>query len=122
MPGERGSVRHDHMVANQAIVRDVRLRHQKTPITDLCDAATAFSAAMNGDKFPNSVATADHCLRLFACKFQILRWQTDRDKRVDVRLITDHSAPFNDAVRINSNSITELRSEERRVGKEGRAW
>src|SRR5215813_4468291 len=108
MAGEGGCVRHDYMVANQAIVRDVSLRHQKTVVADLCDAATAGGAAMNGDKFPNSSSTADYCPCFFARKFQILWWQSDRDKRVNVRLITDHGAPVNNTVRVNAHTIAQV--------------
>jgi hypothetical protein len=63
---------------------------------------------MNGDKFPNPIATANYCLGFFAGKFQILGRQTDRDKRVNVRVIADRGAPVDDTVRLNVNAITQL--------------
>jgi len=106
--GESGCIGHDHLIADHTIMRDVRLRHEKTVVADLCNSAAAFCAAMNGNEFANAIATANYCLGFFARKFQILWRQTDRDKRVNVRIIADRGASVDHTVRLNVNAITQL--------------
>ena len=82
MARERCGVGHDDVVTNQAIVRDVCLRHQEAIVTSASDTATAPGAAVNRDEFADAIAAADLSLSIFAGKFQILRRQANRDKRM----------------------------------------
>src|SRR5438045_2126347 len=75
--GECGGVGHDHVITDDAVVGDVSLRHQEAVVADLCDAATAFGAAMNSDELANARATAYLCFSLFAGELQILRWRSE---------------------------------------------
>src|SRR5437588_5005252 len=105
--GEGGRVGHDHVITDDAVVGDVTLRHQKTVVTDLCDAAAAFGAAMNSDELANARATAYLCFGLFAGELQILRWQADRDERVDVSFIANARLTINHAMRVDAYAAAE---------------
>ena len=107
-PGERRGVGHDHVVADQAIVRDVCLRHEEAIVAGAGDAATARRAAVNGDEFANAIATANLSLSFFAGKLQVLRRQTNRDKRIDVCFITDARATVDHTVRIDAHAVAEF--------------
>ena len=56
---ERRRVAEDGVVADVAIVRDVRVRHEHVVIADLRDPAAARGAAVNGDELAEHVAVAD---------------------------------------------------------------
>ena len=51
----------------------VRLGHDEAVVADFRDAAPAFSAAMDRDKFAKARATANLSLSLLAREFQVLR-------------------------------------------------
>src|SRR5260221_505990 len=81
--GESGGVRHDHVVADLAIVGDMDLRHQQAVITDPGQTATAGGSAMHGDELPDIVSLADLNAGRFPPVFQVLRSKPDRHKRVN---------------------------------------
>jgi hypothetical protein len=105
--GQRGGVGHNDVIANQAIVRDVSLGHQKAIVADLCQAASASGAAMDGDELPNARAAAYYGSCFLSGELQILRRQANRHKRVDVRLVIDLRAAINHAMRINDDAFAE---------------
>ena len=108
MAGERGAVRHDHAVADDAIVRDVRLGHDQTIIARLRQHAAARRAAMNGNELADAVSFADARLGRLAFVFQILRCESDRDKRKDMRALANSGAPVNDAMRFETHTVAQL--------------
>src|ERR1043166_8112872 len=95
---ERRSISHDDAVADQAIVRDMRLGHDEAIVADACDHAAACGAAMNRNELTDLISCADARLRRFAFVLEILRREADRDKRKNVRLITNRSAAIDDTV------------------------
>src|SRR5215203_5351914 len=66
MTGEGGSVCHDDAVADQAVVRDVRLGHDEAVVADSREHSAAGSSPVNGDEFAYLVTLADNCFRWFA--------------------------------------------------------
>src|SRR5262252_7123672 len=70
-----GRIRHDHVIANQAIVRDVCLGHEKAVLPNPGDPAAARSAAMHGNEFADARAASDLGLGLLARELQIPRRQ-----------------------------------------------
>src|SRR6185436_2286748 len=106
--GQSGGVGHDHVVADQTIMRDVRLGHQKTVIADPGETPTACCAAMHGDKLANASSAPNFGARFFARKLQILGRKANRDKRKNMGLVPDACLAFDYAVRIYANSFTQL--------------
>src|ERR1041385_7809500 len=59
--GECGGVGHDDAIADDTVVRDVRLGHDQTVVAQAGQHASARRAAMNGDEFTYLVSFADAC-------------------------------------------------------------
>src|SRR5437867_7292031 len=89
MARERRRVRHNYIVADQAIVSDVCLRHQETVVTDPRHSAATLCAAMDRHEFANASAASDLCLSFFSGELQILRRQTDRDEWINMSFIAN---------------------------------
>src|SRR5436190_2069988 len=84
MTGEGRGVGHDYVVANQTVMRYVRLGHEETIITNTGNAAATCGAPVNGDEFADASSAPDFCLSLLSCEFEILGRQPNRNKRKDV--------------------------------------
>src|SRR5438034_322391 len=100
-------VRHDHVVAEKAIMSDVRLGHHETIVASLGQTASARGTAMDRNKLPDAVAPADFRFGSLARELQILRRQTNRDKWKDMRFISDARPAVDDAMTVNAHSITQ---------------
>ena len=107
MARKRSRVRHDYMIADEAIVRHVYLGHQKAVIPDFCDTAATRSAAMNCDEFADARAIAYLSLGFFAGELQVLRRQANRNKRVNMRVVGDTRTAVDHAMRVNDHAIPE---------------
>jgi hypothetical protein len=107
MTCERSRVRHDHAISNQAIVRDVRLGHEKAIIAYPGHSAATRRAPVNGNEFANPRPAADFRNGLFAGEFQILRRQSDRNKREDMTFVAEPRAAINNAMPVDANTISE---------------
>ena len=106
-PGERRAVRHNHVVAEDAVVRDVGLGHNQAVVAGRGQAAAALRAAMDGDELADAVAPPDARLGRLALVLQILRGQADGDEGEDVRVVADSGAPVNDAVRFQAHAVAQ---------------
>src|SRR5208282_4109067 len=96
--------RQDHVVADDAVVRDVRVGHYQRVTADFCDHSAAFGAAVDRRELANHVVVADFDDRRFALEFQVLRFRADggelpdaialanRGVALDHRARTDHAA------------------------------
>src|SRR6266849_1457998 len=107
MTRERGRVGHDHFVSQHAVVRDVRLGHDEAIITGFCQAAAAFGAAMNGDKFADAIAAPNLSFRKLAREFQILRRQANRNERKNMSVVADTRVSINHAVRVDAHPVAQ---------------
>jgi hypothetical protein len=85
----------------------MRLGHEKTIVADSGNAAAAGSAAMDSDEFANASSAPDFCFSLFTREFQILRRQPDRNKRKEVRFVADARPSVDDAMAIDSYTVSE---------------
>src|SRR2546423_8846044 len=94
VPGQGRCVGHDDVVANQTIMGDVRLGHDEAVITNFGDPAAAFGAAMNRHKFADARTAANLSLSFLTREFQILRRQSNRYKRKQLRFLTNPRAAF----------------------------
>jgi hypothetical protein len=66
---KRGVVGEDAMIADQTIVRDVGVGHQKIIIADGGFETILYGTAMNGDAFANHIVIADHQASVLALVF-----------------------------------------------------
>src|SRR5437773_5697681 len=107
MTRKRRRIRHDHVVANQAIVSNMCLGHQKAIIADAGDASSAFCPAVDRYKFANPCASANFSFSCLAREFKILGRQPNRHKRKNVSFLTDSRATINYAVAVDSHAITQ---------------
>src|SRR5882724_4133521 len=92
MAGQGRRVSHNDVVANQTIMGDVRLGHQEAVIANFGDPAAAGGAAMNRHKLTDARAAANLSLSFLTREFQILRRQSNRYKRIQMRFITNTRA------------------------------
>ena len=104
---ERRSVRHDDLVAYDAIVRDVRLCHHEAIIAYLREHPSAFCASMNGDEFAYAIAPPDSGFRRLAPVLQVLRGKTYGDEREDVRVVANSGATVHDRVRFKTHALAQ---------------
>jgi len=105
--GEGGGIGHNYVIANQTVVRHMGLGHEETIVTDSGNATTTGSSPMHSDKFANARSPPDFCFRMFTRELQILRWQSDRNKREEMRFVTDARTSVDNAVTIDSDSVSE---------------
>jgi hypothetical protein len=63
---------------------------------------------MDGDKLANVIAAADARFGGFAFVLQILRRQTNRNKRKDARVLTNNRSAIDNDVRLETNPILQL--------------
>src|ERR1043166_8410986 len=78
MTRKRRRIGHDHVVANQAIVSNVCLGHQKAIIADAGDASSTLRAAVDRYKFANPCAAANFSFSYLTREFKILGRQPNR--------------------------------------------
>ena len=81
VPGQCAVVAEDHMVADNAIVRDVRVR-QKIPVRPDARRQSIAGGGMHCRVFPEHIIRADFEEALTAVKLQVLRFQPDASKRI----------------------------------------
>jgi hypothetical protein len=94
-----GRIGDDRVVADVAIVGDVRIIHHEHAAADLRQHAAALGAAMDGRKFANSIIVADHQTRRFAVILQVLRCRPDRGELENLVARADNGRAFDNSVR-----------------------
>ena len=70
--GQGRGVGHDYVIAEQAIMGDVRLGHQETIVASFRYSAAAGGAAMNSHEFADAIPPPDFSFSRLACELQIL--------------------------------------------------
>ena len=99
MPPKSRSIGHDDMVANDAIMRDVRVGHEERVIPHAGQAAAFDRAPIDGDEFPNLVVIADLQACWFAGITDVLRCKADRTERKESVIGADSGWPPHGHVR-----------------------
>ena len=74
MPAESGSVGHDDVIAELAVMGDVRVGHAQVAAADTGNAASAFRAPVERGEFTDTVIVAELQPRHFALELEILRF------------------------------------------------
>ena len=104
--GKRRRIGHDHVVPEDTIMSDVHLGHHETVIASPGQTAPTRGTAMDRNKLPDAVAPADFRFGSFACELQILRRQANRDKWIDMGLISDPRKAVDYAMTVYAYSVT----------------
>ena len=89
----------DDVVADHAIMRDVGVGHDERVIADASEASAFGRAAIDGDKFADSVVVADFEARGFVFVAQVLRGESDGGEREEAIAGADFCRAFDDDVR-----------------------
>ena len=96
---EGRAVRDDITIADDAIVGDMTLHHQKVLITDSRDHAAARSAGIERDIFANRIAIANQELARLAFVFKILGDGADAGEGKDHILFAECGSTLNNHMR-----------------------
>src|SRR3569623_75588 len=99
MAGQRGIIGEDGVVADQAIVREVHVRHDPIVVADPGDAAALFGAAIEGAEFADDVAVADLEQSGFATVFLVLRHLAERRELENFIVAADARRAIDDDMR-----------------------
>src|SRR6266496_2674273 len=66
MASERRRIRHDHVVAESAVMRHMRLRHQEAVIAEFGQSSATCRATMNGNELSDSIVPPNPCFSILA--------------------------------------------------------
>src|SRR5215217_2089891 len=97
--GDADVIGHDDVVADDRVVRNMSAGHDQAIIADLGQHSTAFGPRIDGDRFADGAALADHEARRLAVILEILRPMADGRERIDLRSGTDLGMPIDGHVR-----------------------
>src|SRR5207245_10923017 len=90
---ESRSIREEHMIADEAIMSHVHIRHNQCVTTDTGQAATFHRAAVDGHELRNRIVVADLRARRFVLVAEVLRRRADRGDRSETVVRTDSVRP-----------------------------
>jgi hypothetical protein len=98
MPSQSRRIRQPNPVANVAIVRDMRTRHEKVVVSDNRLAASRRCARLQGRVFTDYVPVADPQQGRFSFVLQVLGCCSDRSELVDLVRVSNDRIPLYDDV------------------------
>ncbi|MNM83259.1 hypothetical protein D3C81_953150 [compost metagenome] len=105
MPGQRGVVDQDAVVADHAVVTDVHVGHQQVVVADGGLVAILHGTAMDGDTLADHVVIADDQPGRLALVLQIGGIFAYRGKLVDAVVPADHRGALHDHVRADHGTL-----------------
>ena len=86
---QRSVIGENTVIADHAVMRDVRIDHQQVIVTHTGDPGILHSAAVNGDAFADHIAIADFGSRRFTVIFLILIGFADRRELINLVIASD---------------------------------
>ena len=105
MPAESGSVGHDDVIAELAVMGDVRVGHAQVAAADTGNAASAFRAPVERGEFTDTVIVAELQPRHFALELEILRFAADQRVGMDMVAHAHPRVIFDDGVGVDAAAI-----------------
>ena len=108
VPSERRRVGHDYVIADLAIVRNVRIGHDQVVAAHASHASALCRGAVNGDVLADHVVIANLQSSGFALVGNVLRGKADRTKRIELIIRTDFRRPFKRNVRAEVTTFAEF--------------
>ena len=106
--GESDSVGNDGVVADDDVMGNVDVRHQKVVVTDGRDKAAALRTAVDGDKFADFITIADPGFGRLTLVFQVLRSYTAGAIRKENIVFTNSEFAFQEDVRHQSGAGSDV--------------
>ena len=92
-------VRHDDMVPDRAVMRDMDHRHQHAILADAGDPAAGNGTSVDRAVLPHQSAGTDFTPRRLTLVFEVLRRQTHGAEREQLRVLADARVTLDDDVR-----------------------
>ncbi len=115
MTGQCRVVRHDRVVAEHTIMRNVAVGHDPVIVTDNRLALVLRGATADGAKLTNGISVADNQAGRFVCVFLVLRIVTDRCELIDVvvlaylRRAVDNNVTVDTSTAVYFNTVANYR-------------
>ena len=97
--GQAHVIGQNRIVAHDAVVRDMNVRHKKVAVADHSDAVILDCACRDRDVFANDVVVTDHQAGIFTLVLFILRFTADARVGENAVAFTDFSVAQNVHVR-----------------------
>jgi hypothetical protein len=110
MARQSRGIGHDDVVAQRAVMADVRVCHQKIMVPDSRVPTTALGPSMDVYVFAKNVVVADCKEGFFAFEFQILWLKTDCSERIEMIVIADDRRTFDNYMRLEMASVSDSHS------------
>ena len=108
MTSQGGAVSDDIMIAQNTVMSDMAIHHQKVAIADPGYHSTAGRPRIDGNELSNGIVVADDKLAGLPFVFQILRYGTYcRKLKYNVSL-AESSPPFDHDVRFDTRTLADL--------------
>ena len=107
MAGERRRGREQHTISQNAVVRDVAMRHDKAVVSDGREATARCGAAAKVRILSDAAALSDNEQRRLSSVFEVLRCCTKGCKCMNDATSTDRRVASNAHVRIEPNIVAE---------------
>jgi len=104
-----GTIYEHGVVADLAVVSDVRVGHDEGVVSDAGDAAALFRASTDGDGFADDVVVADLEADVLSFEGDVLRFEAKGGKGEDAVVLADLSGPVDDDVRNDVRSFRPVR-------------
>ncbi|MNI54337.1 hypothetical protein D3C73_1092290 [compost metagenome] len=108
MPGQRGVVHQDAMVADHTVMADVGIGHDQVVVTQRGFSAVLDRATVNGHTLANHVVITDHQARWLPFVLQVRGVFADRGKLVDAIVLADPGRPLEHHVRTNDGTLPDF--------------
>ena len=108
VPGQLSSICENHVIADQAVVTDVRVSHDQIVAAEASDAAAFDRAAMHGAELAKLVFIAHLEPYPLARVCEILRIAADDRKREEMILAAERGRAAHNRVRLDNTAVAEF--------------
>src|SRR6185312_346718 len=108
MSGERSGVHQHRVIADLAVVTNMRVRHDQNVTAYLCRAAALIRSAIDGDVLANDVVVADFQPRGLTAIGNVLRLGAERGEREYPVVVADAGGTVNHHMRDKLAVLAEL--------------
>ncbi len=108
MAAHQHGVGRDDVIADSAIVGDVRAGHEESVAADDRDTFFLFTGAIDGHRFAKDVLVSNVDSRVTSLVTQILRGRADHDSRIEVIVFADRRMTDDGDIVIEASSAADL--------------
>ncbi len=105
---KHGSIGHDQLVTDLAIMGNMNASHQKTPITQLGDPIFFFARPIDRDALADRIVITDQDTRSTAAVTDVLRFTADHRPRMNMVVVPHNDTTFDHHVALEFCIIANL--------------